>query len=499
MIDKRREILISADEFETRAAMLENRQLVEFYLEDADRPRIAGNIYLGRIKDILPGMEASFVDIGLERNAFLFVNEVLTPEAEVDSPPQTIQNLLKKGQQILVQVLKEPAGTKGARVTAQPSLAGRKIVLLPLTRFIGVSKRLEAEERTRLHRIAEAICPPGMGVIVRTVAEGADEKDLIQDAEYLVGLWAKISERARTLEAPSVIHTEPGLAGRIIRDTFSAAYERIIIDSPDLRNEMLGLAEKVSPELKNRIKLYSGKLPLFDKHNIESQLDTALKRRVWLRSGGYIAIDKTEALTGIDVNTAKYIGGQNLEQTTFKTNMEAASEIVRQLRLRDIGGIIVIDFIDMHEQAHRDAIFEAFNNELQSDRTKTRVFEISRLGLLEMTRKNMSEGVQAHYFESCAICGSGKVLSRRRATIESFRRIKNIVMVHAAQAYVFKTAPDIAETLEQEAWLIRLRELSGKRVYIKAVPGLERGEATLWREGTFSQIDKFFDGIGATD
>ncbi|MDP1809188.1 MAG: Rne/Rng family ribonuclease [Actinomycetota bacterium] len=498
-MEKHREILISTDEFETRAAMLEDRQLVEFYLEDAGRPRIAGNIYLGRIKDILPGMEASFVDIGLERNAFLFVNEVLAAEAEFDGPAHEIQNLLKKGQDILVQVLKEPVGTKGARVTAQLALAGRKVVLLPLSKFVGVSKRLENGERTRLHSLADKIVPAGMGMIVRTVADGVEEKDLIQDVEYLVGLWEKISERARSSQAPALVHAEPGLAGRLIRDTFSGAYDRIIVDSPELKQEMQSLAEKASPELKNRIKLYSGKLPLFDKHNIESQLDTALKRRVWLRSGGYIAIDKTEALTGIDVNTAKYTGGRNLEQTIFKTNMEAAVEIVRQLRLRDIGGIIVIDFIDMQEPVHREAVLLAFNKAIENDRTKTRVSEISRLGLVEMTRKNMSEGIQTHFYEACPVCGTGRVLSRRRAAIEAFRRIKYVVMVHSAQAYVFKIAPDIAEALGQEAWLVGLGETSGKRIYIKATPGLERGEATLWHEGTIAQIDKFFDGLGATN
>jgi len=498
-MDRHKEILISADEFETRAALLEDRQLVEFYLEDAERPRIAGNIYLGRIKDILPGMEASFVDIGLERNAFLFVDEVLVPEAEFDPPPHNIQNLLKKGQEILVQVLKEPVGTKGARVTAQVALAGRKVVLLPLSKFVGVSKRLEPDERTRLHELAEEICPAGMGVIVRTVADGAQRNELEQDIEYLVGIWEKVRVRAQAAQAPATVHAEPGLAGRIMRDTFSAAYDRIIVDSRELKEEMQSLAEKLSPELKSRIKLYTGKLPLFDKHNVESQLDMALKRRVWLRSGGYIAIDKTEALTGIDVNTAKYTGGRNLEQTIFKTNMEAAPEIVRQLRLRDIGGIIVIDFIDMQDPAHRDAVFGAFNQALEADRTKTRVFEISRLGLVEMTRKNMSEGVQAHFYEACPVCGGGRVLSRRRATIEAFRQIKHVVMVHAAPAYVFKTAPDVAEVFGHEAWLVRLAEISGKRIYIKAAPGMERGEATLWREGTIGQIEKFFDGLGATD
>ena len=498
-METRKEILISTDEFESRTAILENRQLVEFYIEETDRPRIAGNIYLGRIKDVLPGMQASFVDIGLERNAFLFVNEVLVPEVEFESPPPEIQKLLKPGQEILVQVLKEPVGAKGARVTALLALPGRKVVLLPQSRFVGVSKRLEPDERNRLHQMAEKIAPPAMGVIIRTAAKDAEQAELTGDLEYLVGLWKSIEQKAAESHAPSIIHAELDLAGRIIRDVFSSDYDRLIVDSPQKKAAVGELVAAMSPELKSRIRAYQAKMPLFDKHNIEAQLDTALKRRVWLRSGGYIAIDRTEALTGIDVNTAKYTGGRNLEQTIFKTNLEAASEIVRQLRLRDIGGIIVIDFIDMQDATHREALFEAFNRALAADRTKTRVMEISRLGLVEMTRKNMSEGVQAHFFEACPVCGVGKVMSRRRAAIESYRRIKHLAVVHAAQAFVFKVAPDVAEKLEQEAWVARLAQSTGKRILIKATPGLERGEAVLWREGKAAQIEKFFDGLGATD
>jgi ribonuclease G len=498
-LGKHKEILVSVDEFETRVAILEDRQLVEFYIEEADRPRVGGNIYLGRIKDILPGMEASFVDIGLERNAFLFVNEVLVPEAEFDSPPQEIQKLLKTGQEVVVQVLKEPVGTKGARVTAQPALAGRKSVLLPMSRFIGVSKRLETAERTRLHELAEKIRPAEMGIIVRTAAEGAGEEELAGDIDFLVQLWKDISERAKGLRAPALVYKEMDLAERIIRDVLSADYARLTVDSPEKKKEIVALVQTMAPELKDRVRLYQGKIPLFSKHNIESQVETALKRRVWLRSGGYIAIDKIEALTGIDVNTAKYTGGRNLEQTIYRTNLEAAVEIARQLRLRDIGGIIVVDFIDMQEPAHREALFEAFSKALSEDRTKSRVIEISRLGLLEMTRKNMSAGVQAHYYESCGVCGTGKVLSRRRAAIEAYRKIKKVVLVHASKAFVFKVAPDVAEAIEQEGWLLRLAETTEKTIFLQPTPGLERGGAILGKEGSKGQIEKFLNTLTATD
>lgn len=498
-MEKHKEILISIDEFETRVAILEDRQLVEFYIEEINRPRVAGNIYLGRIKDILPGMEASFVDIGLERNAFLFVDEVLVPEAEFDSPPHKIQKLLKTGQELMVQVLKEPIGTKGARVTAQVALAGRKVVLLPLGRFIGVSKRLEGDERNRLHEIAERICPDDMGLIVRTAAEGADETDLVADIQFLTSEWRAIQARLGGARAPSLVHKEMDLAEKIIRDVFTPAYDHLVIDSPQKKDELMELVARMAPELKERIKLYHGKLPLFNKHNIESQLETALKRRVWLRSGGYIAIDKTEALTGIDVNTAKYTSGRNLEQTIYRTNLEAAEEVVRQLRLRDIGGIIVVDFIDMQEPAHREALFEVFSQALSSDRTKSRVIEISRLGLVEMTRKNMSEGLQAHFFEHCPVCGGGRVLSRRRAAIETYRKIRRTVAVHNSKAYVFKVAPDVAEVIEQEGWLARLIETCEAHIFLQAAAGFERGEAALQKEGSGAQIEKFLDSLGATD
>ncbi|MCK4267571.1 MAG: Rne/Rng family ribonuclease, partial [Actinomycetia bacterium] len=342
-----KEILISIDEFETRVGILENRQLVEFYSEQIDKHRIAGNIYKGRIKDVVPGMEASFVDIGLERNAFLYVDEVIVTDAELKTGSTKIQHLLEPGQELMVQVKRDPVDTKGARVTTQIALAGRKLVLLPLNRLIGVSKRLEEEERDRLQRLAEQVCPEGIGVIIRTAAQDAKATDLAADIELLQANWQDIQKKAGKVDTPSGLSTELDLSGRVVRDMFSADYDHILIDSKEKKDEITELVKRMSPELVGRIKHYRGQNALFVKHNIESQLKTALKRKVWLRSGGYIAIDKIEALTGIDVNTAKYTGGKDLEHTIYKTNLEAADEIMRQIRLRDIGGIIVMDFIDM--------------------------------------------------------------------------------------------------------------------------------------------------------
>ena len=493
---KHKEILVSVDDFEARVAILEDRQLVEFYIEEADTTRTSGNIYLGRIKDILPGMEASFVDIGLERNAFLYVNEVVDEASERESPPHEIEKLLRPGQQVLVQVLKEPVGNKGARLTTQLALAGRRSVLMPYADFTGVSKRIEGEERDRLQAIADEVCPAGMGVIIRTAAVGAMEDEVVSDLEFLSDLWRKIQTRAAEVRPPALIHVDLDLSGRVVRDIFGPDYAQVVVDDTETTKILKSLARKMSPQLAERVRTYRGKLPLFNKDNVESQLETALKRRVWLRSGGYIAIDETEALTAIDVNTAKYTGGRNLEQTIYKTNLEAADEIARQLRLRDIGGIIVIDFIDMQEPAHREALFDAFNRALERDRTKSRVIEISRLGLVEMTRKSLSEGVKAHFFEPCPVCGAGKVVSTKRAAIEAYRKMRYAVTAHASKSFLFRVAPDVAEWLEREAWLDKLMSATGKRIHVLPTAGLERGEASMVREGSMAQIEKFLHGPG---
>ncbi len=493
---KHKEILVSVDDFETRVAILEDRQLVEFYIEAAGSRRTAGNIYMGRVKDILPGMEASFVDIGLERNAFLYVNEGVDEVSERESPPHEIEKLLRPGQDVLVQVQKEPVGNKGARLTTHLALAGRKSVFMPYSDFAGVSKRIEGEERERLQAIAEDVCPQEMGIIIRTAAVGATRDEVADDVRFLSDLWEKIQKKAAAAEPRDLIHADLDLSGRVVRDIFGPDYGQVIVDDEETMKELQSMTKKMSPQLAERIRLYRGKLPLFNKHNVESQLEMALKRRVWLRSGGYIAIDKTEALFAIDVNTAKYTGGRNLEQTIYKTNLEAADEIARQLRLRDIGGIIVIDFIDMQEPAHREALFDAFNRALEQDRTKSRVIELSRLGLVEMTRKSLSEGVKMHFYESCSVCGSGKVISTKRAAIEAYRKMKHAATTRAANSFVFKVSPDVCEWLEREALLDKLMALTQKRIRIQAASGMERGEASVVKEGSAAQVEKFLHGQG---
>ncbi|MHB0976540.1 MAG: Rne/Rng family ribonuclease [Candidatus Aquicultorales bacterium] len=485
--------MISVDSFETRVAVLENRDLVEIYIERTDTPSIVGNIYLGRVRDILPGMQAAFIDIGVERTAFLYVGEVVSPKEENGLKQPQIQHLLKQGQDILVQVIKEPMDAKGARVTTEITLPGRYLVLLPFSDFVGVSRRLEDDERTRLKEIVESVKPPEMGVIVRTAAAGANAEDLKNDVRRLVSLWDKISRRSGGSSPVRLIYAEPELAIRVVRDLFSVEYRRMLVDDVRTFNTVKAYLEQTSSELVRRVELYGDRLPLFDRYNVNDDIDSALRRKVWLRSGGYIAIDDTEALTAIDVNTGKFVGKTSLEETIFKTNLEAAEEVVRQLRLRDIGGIIVIDFIDMTRQSDREEVFRVLNEALAKDRTKSRVIEISKLGLVEMTRKNVAQNLQEFLGESCPCCsGTGKVLSKKTAAIQMFRNVRKHALLNEADAFYYKVNPVILELFRENNKLDgdRLKiDIPEKKVYIRPDPALPLTELELIKEGSFDEIE----------
>ncbi|PKQ09983.1 MAG: ribonuclease E/G [Actinobacteria bacterium HGW-Actinobacteria-9] len=463
-----REMLISHDSNETRVALLEDRQLVELYIERPKRS-VVGNVYVGKVKDVLPGMQAAFVDIGLEKNAFLYVDEVISPEGVEDLPRRDIQTLLHPGQQIMVQVLKDPMGTKGARVTTEITLPGRFLVLMPFSEFVGVSRKIEEAERDRLHTTISQHVPAGLGVIVRTVAVGVSERDLLSDLDFLLRLWKRVNHQSREGVAPEVIYTELDLALRLVRDVFSDDFKRMIIDDKGTYEKVLSFLKKTSPHLARRVQPYRDKLPLFDVYQLQASIDAALRRVVHLSSGGHITIDKTEALTAIDVNTGKFVGRKNLEETIFKTNMEAADEVVRQLRLRDIGGIIVIDFIDMEESGHRAELLAQLNSALERDRTKTRVSEISRLGLVEMTRKNVTDGLYGVLTEPCPCCtGEGRTLSSatRRITVE--RRMREILRQGKSAAYLFGVHEETYELLMVPGHnlVATLRAETGKQVAI---------------------------------
>jgi len=413
----------------TQIAVLEGRSLIEHYVSRPadDSSQIDGNIYLGRVQNVLPGMEAAFIDIGTPKNAVLYRGDVRYDADDVEAPPDTesgdaakptrgrlpgagrdarIEQLIKPGQTVLCQVTKNPIGAKGARLTQEVSIPGRFVVLIPGSDTYGISKRLPDEERKRLRRILDGIRPPGHGLIVRTAAEGATADELQRDVERLTRQWERIDELAKASKAPALLYREPDMALRVIREEFNRNYRGVVIDDRSLYEEVREYVASISPELADRVE-YAGEddpLPVFERHHIHEQIHKALDRKVWLPSGGSLIIERTEALTVIDVNTGKNVGTSNLEETVFRNNLEAAEEIARQLRLRDIGGIIVIDFIDMEITANRAVVIKAFRDALARDKTRTQVFDISELGLVEMTRKRISEGLVESLSETCPTC-----------------------------------------------------------------------------------------------
>lgn len=394
----------------SHVAIVEDDALVEHYVTQKARPSLVGNVYLGKVQNVLPGMEAAFVDIGQPRNAVLYVGELMTDDEVEGATPPRIEEVLRTGQTVLVQVTKDPMGTKGARLTTQVSLAGRYLVLVPNSSGSGISKKLPDDERSRLRDIIRNLRIDGYSLIVRTAAAGATAEDLKRDLDRLVRLWEEIDKR-RKGPAPSEIYVEPDLVIRVIRDLFGKDFDRLVVEHPDVHDRVFKYVQAVDPDLAARVELHAGPLSMFDTNHITEQLRKALERKVWLPSGGYIVVDRTEALTVVDVNSGRYVSGKNLEDTVVRVNLEAADEVVRQLRLRDIGGIIVIDFIDMLKAQNREEILRAFKEALSRDKTKTQVIGISPLGLVEMTRKNVSEGLVEALSTPCPTCeGRGVVI-----------------------------------------------------------------------------------------
>jgi ribonuclease E len=400
----------------TQIAMLEGRSLVEHYVSRAadDTNQIDGNVYRGRVQNVLPGMEAAFIDIGIPKNAVLYRGDVRYDREDIEggggggaSQPR-IEDVLKAGQTILCQVTKNPIGAKGARLTQEVSLPGRFAVLVPNSSAFGISKRLGDTERRRLRRIIDEVKPAGHGMIVRTAAEGVSAEELQRDVETLLEQWDAIETEAKRSDAPGLLYREPELSVRILREELNAEYRGVVIDDRALFEQVRDYVRAVSPELSDRVEYYDPEvegLPIFERYHVHEQLHKALDRKVWLASGGSLIIERTEALTVIDVNTGKNVGKTNLEETVYRNNLEAAEEVARQLRLRDIGGIIVIDFIDMEIRENRDKVAAALRNALARDKTRTQVFDISELGLVEMTRKRISEGLLETLSTECAVCG----------------------------------------------------------------------------------------------
>jgi ribonuclease G len=450
----RKAMLISVEVGEQRVAVLEDGQPVEVYLERPGRRSIAGNVYKGVVDNVLPGMEAAFIEIGLEKNGFLYVDEIVTPELEGRRHARRIQDLISRGQEILVQAVKDPMGTKGARLTTEVSLPGRFIVYTPFGDGIGVSRRLEDEERERLKALCRGLDLPEGGIIVRTAAEGASEEELAGDLAFLRKLWATIKARAERATAPALVYREADLPLRVVRDLFVRDFERLAVDNERAYRRIVSYLRRTSPELASKVELYRDVEPLMDVHGVDAAVRSTLNRRVDLPSGGYLVFDYAEAFTVIDVNTGRFVGargrssGARLEDTITKNNLEAAKEIVRQLRLRDIGGIIVIDFIDMANPKNRAEVEEALKRELERDRTKTYVVEISPLGLVEMTRQNVTEGPREILTKRCEVCdGSGVVVSEETFAVDAERRLRWLARTASEEAFLIELHVQVAGIL----------------------------------------------------
>ena len=471
------ELVINARPHETRVALVENGVVVELHVKRGAEQELIGNIYLGKVLRVLPGMQAAFINIGIDKPAFLYVTDVYNDlhhweqimlqeedegddsETDINSRVRlikesdiNIEGLLQEGQNILVQVSKEPLGTKGARATSHISLPGRHLVYMPTVDHIGISRRIEDEkERMRLKKLMQKLRPPGEGFIVRTVSEQAPKEKLKIEMEFLTKLWENIQRKRETSSAPSILHKELTITLRAVRDLFTREIDRLVIDSKEEYQSILEFIEIFAPNLRYSIELYEGREPIFDAHGIDMEINRALDKKVWLKSGGYIVIESTEALTSIDVNTGSYVGKRNLEETIVKTNLEAVKEIAYQLRLRNIGGLIVIDFIDMDREANRERVFMALNEAVEKDRARTTVLEMSELGLIEMTRKRTKEDINLFLTEPCLYCeGRGRLKSPTTICYDIFRDLeREWVSGEEGKAYVL-VHPEIEKALKEE-------------------------------------------------
>jgi ribonuclease G len=496
-----KEILVNADTEETRVAVLEDGILVEFYLERPVSQRLAGNIYKGKVENVLPGMQAAFVNIGLEKNAFLYVADAVASrgngedmEIFEDIKEVSIKDVLRQGQNIIVQITKEPMGSKGARVTTHVTLPGRYLVLMPTVDYVGVSRRIENDkERERLKGLAQKLKPRHSGVIVRTVAEGKDEEEIKYDIEFLNKLWTKTRNKAKKATAPAIIHKDLGLIERIIRDILSTEVDKLIIDSRHEYEKVLDYLDIISPDLKSKVHLFNYREgAIFDVYGIEAEIDKSLKRKVWLKCGGYIVIDHTEALTVIDVNTGKFVGSENLADTVLKTNLEATREIARQIRLRNTGGIIVIDFIDMEVHEHREQVLKALEEALKKDRTKANVLGITQLGLVEMTRKKTSQGLEDVLQKTCPYCeGKGLVLSEETMSRKVEREIKKILKHSVIEAILVEVHPSVAALIigSGGSHLRELERATGKHIYIRGSTEAKIEEIKICVAGTKEEVE----------
>ncbi|MDP2600031.1 MAG: Rne/Rng family ribonuclease [Deltaproteobacteria bacterium] len=485
------ELILNVTLGEARVARLENGVVSELYIERTREQGVVGNVYKGKVVRVLPGMQAAFVEIGLDRTAFLHAHDVVQEmtrfEADIDDEevdekerprrfshrPRKIEDLLKEGKDILVQVEKEPMGTKGARLTSHISLPGRYLVYMPTVNHIGISRRLgDQKERKRLRSLIESARPKGSGFIIRTACIGISDEEITADMQYLIRTWNEIEQKAAKAQSPAVVHAELDVLLRVVRDLFTSDINRLVIDNKEGHDRIREFVKNFMPGLKSTIQLYEGHEPIFDHYGIEIEITRALGQKVWLKSGGYIIIEQTEALTAIDVNTGRFVGRRNLDDTILKTNLEAVKEIVYQLRLRSIGGIIILDFIDMERMSDRQKVFNSLKEALKSDRARTTITKISDLGLVEMTRKRTREDLRRQLTDPCTYCeGKGYLKSPTTVCYEVFREIQREAQDSKGKQMVVFVHPQVANILydEERRWLEILEERYKKRISVKTV------------------------------
>jgi ribonuclease G len=494
-----KEIIVNVSNRETRIALLEDGQLMEYRVEREER--VVGSIFKGIVQNVLPGMDAAFVDIGLERNAFLYVADIIPDDGGDNSPAsikrselrrRKIKDLLKPGQQLMVQVTKGPRGTKGARVSTRIALPGRYVVLMPEAGTVGVSRKIEdRSERDRLKKIGERIIPDGFGLILRTECEQRTEAELRQDVAFLQGLWSDVLKNAKRQRAPACVHKDQTLLFRTVRDMFGENIERMVIDDPDEYEKVHLVAAMVAPDLRDKIDLYDRDAPIFDTYGIEKELERIMQHRVPLKSGGYLIVDEMEALTAIDVNTGRNVGNTSLSDTILRQNIEAADEILRQLRLRDMGGIIVCDFIDMEDEAAKKKLLAHFTNGLERDRARTRVGRISSLGLIELTRKRTGESVTQEITESCPMCaGVGRIPSKETVSLWIERDLWR-KMNEPGNAFLVECHPSVVEALigSDGENVEELEQEMRRGIYIRANFDMEYEEYEI-RTSTIEELDR---------
>ncbi len=489
------ELLVNVTPRETRVAIIENGVLQEILIERESRRGLVGNIYKGRVRRVLPGMQAAFVDIGLARAAFLHASDISSPqppttpdsdddgEIEVDAqlpaarPPDNITSLVREGQELLVQVVKDPLGSKGARLTTHLSIPSCYLVFMPGGGGVGVSQRIEDEqERERLRAVARSLAGESdtpIGLIVRTAAEGVPDEVLSADLAFVRKLWDSLQVLGRTSSAPAIVHEDLPLSLRTLRESKSSEIERIRVDSRETCRRMLDFATQFTPELLPRIEHYTGERPIFDLYNVEEEIQNALDRKVTLKSGGHVVIDQTEAMTTVDVNTGAYVGHRNLEETIFKTNLEAAQAIARQLRLRNLGGIIIVDFIDMQSEDHKRQVLRALEKSLARDNTRTQISEVSPLGLVQMTRKRTRESLEHILCGTCPTChGRGTVKTPQTVCYEIFRELLREARQFDTETLLVLAARDVIDTLmdEESQNFAELEAFVGKPIKLQVEP-----------------------------